>query len=162
MAISINELRVNNIVLSPKNGNKRRCIIRKIHGNNVVVDYLNMQNGKMETLGLNANELEPISLMESTLCELGFKKATNGVGHPYNVCYVLKRENHCDITIVKTSKWHLLIHDYNGESLDKHEIYLHTLQNLLSHDKNTADKVSYNKFVKLSKPYCISPYTPKK
>ena len=50
---------------------------------------------------------------------------------------------------------------YNSSLLDKHELYLHTLQNFLSHDEEIADEVSYNKFVELTNPYCVLPFEPK-
>ena len=162
MAISIDELRINDIVLSPKNDTVRRCIVKAIYNDSVSVGILNMQTGKMECEELNCSELEPVLLMESTLYALGFRKTENiYYGSPTNICYALKREGNNDIIAIKTSQWHLLIHSNNGLFLDKHELYLHTLQNFLSHNEEIADEVSYNKFVELTNPYCVLPFEPK-
>lgn len=162
MAISIDELRINDIVLSPKNDTIRRCMVKAIHNDSVSVEILNMQTGKMECEELDCSELEPVYLMESTLYAFGFRKTENiYYGSPTNICYILKREENCDIIAIKTNQWHLLIHSNNSSLLDKHELYLHTLQNFLSHDEEIADEVSYNKFVELTNPYCVLPFEPK-
>jgi len=162
MAISIEELRINDIVLSTKNDTVRRCIVRAIHNDSVSVEILNMQTGKMECEELDCGELEPVLLMESTLYTFGFRKTENiYYGSPTNISYILKREGINDIIAIKTSQWHLLVHSNNGLFLDKHELYLHTLQNFLSHNEEIADEVNYNKFVELTNPYCVLPFEPK-
>lgn len=98
MAISIDELRINDIVLSPKNDIMRRCMVKAIHNDSVSVEILNMQTGKMECEELDCDELEPVHLMESTLHAFGFRKTENRYyGSPTNICYVLKREGNYDI-----------------------------------------------------------------
>ena len=161
MAISIDELRINDIVLSPKNDTTRRCMVKAIHNDSVSVEILNMQTGKMEREELDCNELEPVRLMESTLYAIGFRKTENiYYGSPTNICYVMKKEGNYDIIAIKTSQWHLLIHSNNGSFLDKHELYLHKLQNILSSNEDIADEVSYNKFIELTNPYCVLPFEP--
>ncbi len=163
MAISINELKVNNIVLSPKgDGTKKRCIIKALHGNHVSVDYLNMQNGKMEQEDIDSINLEPLQLMDSTLYAMGFRKADRSeCSYPADKYYILKRSGNSDVAAIYNGQWHLLIPDDNGSYFDKQELYLHTLQNYLSSGKEVADEVSYEKFVELVNPYCISPFEPK-
>ena len=80
MAISIDELRINDIVLSPKNDTIRRCMVKAIHNDSVSVEILNMQTGKMECEELDCSELEPVYLMESTLYAFGFRK-TSAIGY---------------------------------------------------------------------------------
>ncbi len=163
MAIKIEELRVNDIVLSPKDdGTVKRCIVRALHGNLVSVDYLNMQNnGKMEQEDINSINLEPVYLMESTLYAMGFRKTdTSECSYPADKYYILKRNGYSDVAVIYTGQWHLFIPDDNGSHFDKRELYLHTLQNYLSYDKEVADEVSYEKFVELVNPYCISPFEP--
>lgn len=163
MAIIIEELRVNDIVLSPKDdGTMKRCIVRALHGNQVSVDYLNMQNGKMEQEEISSKNLEPVSLMESTLYALGFRKSANiYYGSPTNTCYVLKRKMRDDIVVIKTNQWHLLIPSGNGLCFVKQELYMHTLQNYMSSNEDVADEVSHEMFVNLTSPYCILPFEPK-
>lgn len=162
MAISISELKVNDIVLSPKaDGTKKRCVVKALHGNLVSVDYLNMQNGKMEREDINSTNLEPVYLMESTLYAMGFRKANiSECGYPADKYYILKRSGYSDVAAIYTGQWHLFIPDGNGSYFDKHELYLHTLQNYLSSGKEVADEVSYEKFIELVNPYCISPFEP--
>ena len=47
MAISIDELRINDIVLSPKNDTVRRCMVKEIHKDSVSVEILNMLSGNI-------------------------------------------------------------------------------------------------------------------
>ncbi len=163
MAIKIEELRVNDIVLSPKDdGTVKRCIVRALHGNLVSVDYLNMLNGKMEREEISSKDLDPVSLMESTLYTLGFRKSANiYYGSPTNTCYVLKRKLRDDIVVIKTNQWHLLIPSENGLCFDKQELYMHILQNYMSSNEDVADEVSHEMFVDLTSPYCILPFEPK-
>lgn len=163
MAIKIKDLKINDIVLSPKDdGTVKKCIVRALHDDLVSVDCLNMQNGKMEREKINSNDLYPVCLMESTLYALGFRKIENiYYSPPTNICYVLKRKCHNDVIVIRTNQWHLFIHSDNGTFLDKQELYLHTLQNFLSLNEKTADEVSYDKFVELTNPYCVLPFEPK-
>ena len=94
MAISIEELKINDIVLSPQGDIMRRCIIKAIHDDCISVNYLNMQTNNMEQLDLKVNELQPVYLMESTLYALGFRKTDNKYyGSPTDKCYILKRND---------------------------------------------------------------------
>ena len=163
MAISTNELKVNDIVLSPKDdGTKKRCIIKALHGNLVSVDYLNMQNGKMVQEDINSINLEPVYLMDSTLYAMGFRKADiSECSYPAEKYYILKRSGYSDVAAIYNGQWHLFILDDNVSYFDKRELYLHTLQNYLSRGKEVADEVSYDKFVELVNPYCILPFEPK-
>ena len=162
MAISIDELRINDIVLSPKNDIMRRCMVKAIHTDSVSVEILNMQTGKKECEELNCSELEPVHLMESTLYKKKKKKTGNiYYGSPTNICYILKREGYNEIIAIKTGQWHLLVPSDNGMFLDKQELYLHTLQNFLSHDEEIADDVNLDKFLDLTNPYCVLPFEPK-
>ena len=162
MAIKIEELRVNDIVLSPKDdGTVKRCIVKALHGNLVSVDYLNMQNGKMEREEINSKDLDPVGLMESTLYALGFRKSANVYGSPTNTCYALKRKLQDDIVVIKTNQWHLLIPSRNGLFFDKQELYMHTLQNYMSSNEDVADEISHEMFVELTSPYCELPFEPK-
>lgn len=162
MAISIEKLRINDIVLSPKNNTVRRCIVRAIHNDSVSVEILNMQTGKMECEELDCSVLEPVLLMESTLYTFGFRKSENTYyDSTTNICYILKRELREDIAVVKTNEWHLLIHSANGLFPDKQELFLHSLQNYMTSNEEEADEVSHEMFVELTKPYCVLPFEPK-
>lgn len=163
MAIKIDDLKISDIVLSPKaDGTKKRCVVKALHDNLVSVDYLNMQNGKMEREDIYGTNLEPVYLMESTLYAMGFRKADmSECSYPADKYYILKRSGYSDVAAIYTGQWHLLIPDDNGSYLDKRELYLHTLQNYLSSSKEVADEVSYEKFIKLVNPYCVLPFEPK-
>lgn len=157
MGIKINELKVNDIVLAPNATSNRRCIVRAIRNNSIQVDYLDMQTGKMVSENFTEKDLAPISLMESTLYSLNFRKTDDiYYGLPTDTCYILKRNDQDDVVAIKTLQWHLLLPHGDCWSIDKKELYLHTLQNYLSNGKDFADAVSYEKFVELTKPYCIS------
>ena len=161
MAISIKELRVNNIVLAHDAISMRRCIIKGIHDDIIEVECLDIQTAKMVRDEVPVSKLEPVLLMESTLYALGFRKIDSIYGSPINTCYVLRRGKHNDVFVVKTNQWHLFIPSDNGSIIDKQELYLHTLQNILSHNKEVADEVNYDKFVELTSPYCVLPFDPK-
>lgn len=162
MAIPKSELKVNDIVLAPDKVSIRRCIVKVINDSSVVVDYLNMQTGEMESLELIYKELEPVHLMESTLYVMGFKKAdVSECNYPADKCYILKKNGHSDIVAIYIGQWHLFLPNDNGSFLDKQELYLHTLQNYLSMGKEVADEVNYEKFLELTNPYCVSPFEPK-
>jgi len=161
MAIKTNELKVNDIVLAPNAISNRRCIVRAIHEDYIEVDYLDMQKGIMVSDKFTEKDLGPVSLMESTLHAMGFRKADiSECSYPADKYYILKRSGYSDVVVIYTGQWHLFIPDDNGSYFDKRELYLHTLQNYLSCDKEVADEVSYDKFVELVNPYCISPFEP--
>lgn len=163
MAIKIEELRINDIVLSPKSdGTMKRCIVKALHGNLVSVNYLNMQNGKMERDEISSNDLEPASLTESALYALGFRKSKKiHYSSPTNICYILKRKLRNDVVITKTSQWHLLIPKGNYFFLNEQELYVHSLQNYISSNEDVAEEVSYDLFVELTNPICVLPFEPK-
>lgn len=161
MAIAIEELRINDIVLAPNAISKRRCIVKAIHDGSVSVNYLNMQTNTMDYAELKSSDLEPVILMESTLYALGFRKTENVYyGSPANKCYILKRNGYKDVVAIYTNQWHLFIPNVNGSFFDKRELYLHTLQNYLSNSNECAEEVSYELFVELTNPYCVSPFKP--
>ena len=162
MAIKINELKVNDIVLAPNATSNRRCIVRAIRNNSIQVDYLDMQTGKMVSENFTEKDLAPISLMESTLYSLNFRKTDDiYYGLPTDTCYILKRNDRDDVVVIKTLQWHLILPHGDCWSIDKKELYLHTLQNYLSLGKEFADEVCHEKFVELTNPYCILPFEPK-
>ena len=162
MAIIIDELKVNDIVLAPNATLKRRCIVSAIRNHIIEVDYLDMQTGKMEREVLSSTELEPVHLMESTLYAMGFKKADiSECDYPAAKYYILKRSGYRDVAVIYIGQWHLFIPDENGSFFDKQELYLHTLQNYLSSGKEIADEVSYEKFIELVNPFCVSPFEPR-
>lgn len=162
MAIAIDELKVNNIVLAPDGISVRRCIVKSIGDDTVAVDFLNMQTGKMENAIFSLTDLEPVIVMESTLYAMGFRKTDNKYyGLSTDTCYVFKRDGQDDVIVIKTNQWHLLYPHGNCWSIDKHELHLHTLQNYMSDGKEFADAVSHDKFVELTNPYCVLPFEPK-
>lgn len=157
MTNEIENLKVNDIVLVPADMSVKRCVIKNICDDTVEVGYLNTQTGEMEKAIISLADIEPVILMESTLCALGFKKSDKKFyGSPNDMCYILKRNGQEDVVVIKTLQWHLLLPHGDCWSIDKKELYLHTLQNYLSNGKDFADAVSYEKFVELTKPYCIS------
>ena len=162
MAIKTNELKVNDIVLAPNAVSNRRCIVRAIRNNSIQVDYLDMQTGKMVSDNFTEKDLAPVLLMESTLYSLNFRKTDNiYYGLPTDTCYILKRNDQDDVVVIKTLQWHLILPHGDCWSIDKKELYLHTLQNYLSIGKEFADAVCHDTFVELTNPYCILPFEPK-
>lgn len=133
-----------------------------IHDDIIEVVCLDIQTAKMVRDEVPVNKLEPVLLMESTLYTMGFRKIDNRTfGSPTNTCYVLKRGKQNDVFVVKTNQWYLFIPSDNGPIIDKQELHLHTLQNILSHNKEVADAINFDKFVELTSPYSVLPFDPK-
>ena len=162
MAIPINELKVNDILFSNKR-DKECCIIKKIHEQFVEVEFINRSTGNKEEGIVLIKELEPIMLLDNALCLFGFKKTINSFfGCPDIKCYSLKRDYEEDIIVIYTNGWHQLFLINKTYQLGKDILYLHTIQNLLSTGKESADEVSDDKLFELTNPYCVLPFEPKK
>jgi hypothetical protein len=161
MAIAVKELKVNDIVLAPNKLSNRGCIVKAIHDDIIAVDYYDTLTCQMDYAEISSKDLEPIALIESVLYALGFRETPNKYySSPLNKCYILKKKGQMDVVVIRTDQWHLLILRGNSWYIDKRVLFLHTLQNYLSKDKENADAVSHDLFFKLTKPQCILPFEP--